>query len=350
MENRTIVVVVNGKRKEFEIECEKDVVIDDCSFELKKKKVKEDNVLYITGKKIKEEGCYDERHKIATNVTMVAINAAQDIAYVTEDETLHLYHKDHAKQLKRNVKQIKFTTNGLYYLTTSGLLFRRGNNALHEFLGKDIDTFSCCSGSIIYVKQGVLYGFGDGAQGLLGDYNTSEHEVTIPVIIAYNVKSVSIHMQHLLFITNDKQLYGLGSNSHMQLKNDTQKRYLSPVFIADNVVNCFAGHSVTLYNTPTGLVGCGDGVLNVMNDQNKAIHNVYKRIVTHNMCKKVKISNNFNVFNIDGSLWCIGGVYHNKDLKLTTSHINAKPTILSEAGEIVGDFDVSLYNVAFIVE
>lgn len=102
------------------------------------------------------------------------------------------------------------------------------------------------------IIDGDLYGLGDNAKGQLGFGKTDPEEVyyTEPVLIAENVIHVDAYNSTVIFITDKKELYGLGESIWGQLgtpvdedKSDGHICIVTePLFIADHVVYAELGN------------------------------------------------------------------------------------------------------------
>ena len=359
MENRTIVVVVNGKRKEFEIECEKDVVIDDCSFELKKKKVTK-NTLYVTGKKLGNlRDNYSKRREVATDVKLVALSNNTGLAYVDTDGGLYKYDGIKSVFVADGVTQIGFQNNTLFYISCSAL-WEYGSGGINTKIQYDVSTFSCGYASTMFISRGKLFAFGIGDDGVLGDYNTKCHNVDPPICIARNVRQVSTSPTHTVFVTNDNEMYGLGQGRYGRLgdKNKNPHIVLAPIFIKKDVKKVFTSHYNTMFITTSDvLYGLGDAMNGKMNDKISKNHDAMTPlIIERNVCDVRSNRENATLIKCkDGSIRVVGLTNFNQSItehtltkSQTVTHLTT--SLMNEPNEKIGDFDINDRNIAFIVE
>ena len=355
MENRKIIVTINGKRKEFDVECEKGVVIDDCSFELKKKKVTK-NTLYVTGKKLGDlNENYTEREEIATDVKLVALSR-NILAYVEADGELYTYNGEKTGWIDSNVTQIEYQSDTLYYISKNTLCKLPYHHNRSTVVYSDVSMFSCGVNAVMFISKGGLYAFGNGNHGVLGDYVKKYHDVKAPICIAHNVRQVSVGREHTVFVTNDNDMFGLGEGRYGRLGdgNITTHVVLSPIFIKKNVNKVFAGRIQTLFTTTIdGLYGLGDAQHGQMNDQKDNDHNYLTPYYIQSSVVDANPGNSdATLFKINNdNLYVVGLTKYNQDLSgCSTDESTLVKHLMNEEGEKVGDFDISLRNIAFIVK
>ena len=363
MGKRKIIVTINGKRKEFDVECEEGVVIEDCSFELKKKKVTKKNTLYVTGKKLHENGFYSERKEVATDVKLVALSNNNGLAYVKPNGVLYIYDGKISRFVAINVTAIGFLNNVLYFIQRD-ILHTMPNQDSVTFveIHRNVASFSCGPDAIMFItKSGELYAQGQGCYGKLGDYVSDNHIVEDPIIIARNVKKVSVGDNHVLFITKKNVLYGIGYPNNGRLGNNKSAMspcILSPIRIAGDISDATAGWRHTMYkynNDPLDeLYGVGRSNHGIMNNNQTLAYDQLEPICVAALIKEVK-NNEHSILmkTTSDSIVILGMTQYNMDLRCEGTNNNRIHTcvyIINQCDEKVGDFDINNSNIAFIVE
>lgn len=92
--------------------------------------------------------------------------------------------------------------------------------------------------------ENPLWGMGYNHNGQVGGDNTNEPD---PILITYEVESVSAGDWHTLFIDKNNVLWGLGYNFHGQLGDGSTSDRHEPVQIASDVVEVSAGEHHSLF-------------------------------------------------------------------------------------------------------
>ena len=119
---------------------------------------------------------------------------------------------------------------------------------------KDFSTYS--RNTAVINTKNELYMFGDNTNGQLGIGNTKDcYDLTLPVKVLDNVRSVSCGTDYVLAVKYDNTLYSWGKNDYCQLMNGKtsyDSDYVpvySPTKVAENVLKACAGKDDSGYIT-----------------------------------------------------------------------------------------------------
>ncbi len=171
-----------------------------------------------------------------------------------------------------NVAKIGGGSERFIFLKTDGTLWGMGNSSDHAFV--TIPEGSSSVSTPILITEGVkdfstgyrntgyinnnneLYVFGSNAQGQLGIGNTeSSWNLTLPIKVLDDVRSVSAGCDYFLAVKNDNTLWAWGKNDYGQLMSGTtsyDNGYVplyTPTKVADNVLKACAGDDNSAYIT-----------------------------------------------------------------------------------------------------
>jgi alpha-tubulin suppressor-like RCC1 family protein len=121
------------------------------------------------------------------------------------------------------------------------------------------NVIDCSAGGndTVYVTdEHQLYGMGSGYYGQLGQGNNLTYST--PVKIADSVAIGEAGENHILYLTTDGTLYGIGLNIDGELGDNSRINRDKPVKIATNVASISAGDDFSMYVTKAGeLYGMG---------------------------------------------------------------------------------------------
>ncbi len=184
-----------------------------------------------------------------------------------------------------NVVKIGGGSERFIFLKTDGTLWGMGNSSDHALI--TIPEGSSSVSTPILIAEGVkdfstgyrntgyinnnneLYVFGSNAQGQLGIGNTeSSWNLTLPIKVLDDVRSVSAGCDYFLAVKNDNTLWAWGKNDYGQLMSGTtsyDNGYVplyTPTKVADNVLKACAGDDNSAY-------------INLSNELYFAGHNLY---------------------------------------------------------------------------
>ncbi len=119
---------------------------------------------------------------------------------------------------------------------------------------KDFSTYS--RNTAVINAKNELYMFGDNTNGQLGIGNTKDcYDLTLPVKVLDNVRSVSCGTDYVLAVKYDNTLYSWGKNDYCQLMNGqttSDSDYVpvyTPTKVAENVLKACAGYEDSGYIT-----------------------------------------------------------------------------------------------------
>lgn len=120
-----------------------------------------------------------------------------------------------------------------------------------------IKDFSTCSRNTAVINtENELYMFGDNTNGQLGIGNTEDcYDLTLPVKVLDNVRSVSCGADYVLAVKYDNTLYSWGKNDYCQLMNGQTSAFsdyvpvYTPTKVAENVLKACAGYDDSGYIT-----------------------------------------------------------------------------------------------------
>jgi len=170
-----------------------------------------------------------------------------------------------------------------YSITGNGTIsYGDGNTFLFKTLVSGPTIAAAGSNTYYITNDGELFGVGDNAYGQLG-YESDDPtgyewwlgllQSSTPVFIAGEVASVATSGFHVLYITENGQLYGAGDNGVGQLGNSE--------VIANEVVAAAAGQNFSLFLTESGtLYGMGQVSLLGLSYEKRPIHKEYVTFLT----------------------------------------------------------------------
>jgi alpha-tubulin suppressor-like RCC1 family protein len=131
--------------------------------------------------------------------------------------------------------------------------------------------------------------------------------------IASNVTKVSPGELHVLFITSDGALWGIGYNDWGELGDGTTTTRTSPVKIADNVIDASAAHSQSIGTEVHSLFVKSDKTLWAIGNNRygqfgngTTISSTRPVMVANNVIMAVAGSQNSFFVKTDGTLWAMG--------------------------------------------
>ena len=119
----------------------------------------------------------------------------------------------------------------------------------------------CNYHSFIYTNDDVLYGFGFNDSINIG-IRTCVDNISKPTIIEYKfnetLKYIKCGRKHSLFLTQNKRVYGCGSNMHGQLTSKYINDNNSIKYLMDNIIDIqCSGYTSYFLNTNNTLYACG---------------------------------------------------------------------------------------------
>lgn len=156
-------------------------------------------------------------------------------------------------------------------------------------------------------EQGTLWGTGQSENGQLMEVREDLSRITEPVQIAQHVKHVDFSGEYfVIYLTENNQLYGLGTNLalvlHLPMMEDYQFIITEPVLVMENVVYAKCGYSTIIALTENGEVYMrGEGKYipsGTYSDPRKVMENA-KYVTAYD--------NTFAVIDNNDSLWTWGG-------------------------------------------
>jgi len=156
------------------------------------------------------------------------------------------------------------------YVTSDGSLWAMGANYFGQLgdstitdrnapvqVASNVTAIAGGSDFSVYVSSdGELWGMGYNGCGVLGKSVAigSFGDTPAQVTTATNVIAVSAGSDHILYLTNDGKLWGMGNNSYGQLGTGSSDdiNHVTPVQVASNVTAFAAGSYHSLYVTGDG--------------------------------------------------------------------------------------------------
>jgi alpha-tubulin suppressor-like RCC1 family protein len=165
---------------------------------------------------------------------------------------------------------------------TSDGAFDFGKNLVPFQIASNVVDVAAGNAFAIYLDDnGRVFGFGINRYGQLGAAHSGDTGaiVSTPQLVAENVSAIAAGGNgmggsgHILFITKDKKLYGMGCNSFGQLGNGSSDGtgsttvHSTPVLIAEDVTLAAAGSTHTLFVTSDGVLhGTGSSTYGELGD------------------------------------------------------------------------------------
>ncbi|HNX05463.1 MAG TPA: hypothetical protein PKI32_08160 [Opitutales bacterium] len=211
---------------------------------------------------------------------------------------------------------------------TTDTAFDFGKNLVPYQIASNVVDVAAGGCFAIYLDDsGRLFGFGINRYGQLGSAHSGDTNaiVSTPQYIADNVAAIAAGGEgmggggHILFITKDKKLYGMGCNSFGQLGigssdgTGTTVIHSSPVLIAEDVTLAAAGSYHTLFVTSDGkLHGTGSSTYGELGDGWNAHFSTTPKVITGapaNIAALAAGSYKSALLTTEGVLYCAGGNY-----------------------------------------
>ena len=348
MEEHTFVVIVGGKRKEVTFDFDKDENVDDYDVQVKRRKKL--NTLYLVKKDL-------ERQEIASDVMSVALSASSKIVYIQNND-LFLHNSTEDKRIAINVTQIGYMGDTLVFLKNGLLYIYNDDNECVEIVHnsiKDVVFFACGPDAVVFItKDKILYGYGNGDRGKLGDYMDGKHILFVPTVIAYNVKHCSVSDYHTVFVTYDNALYGLGNSNlgglgdFLSIRKNTNGHVFGPILITvTKVKKAIACLTSTIYIDNVTDKLCGTGL-----SKHRSL--TFKR-GSRVLCFNINLYTQAKVLDVKGHMFSIlikttDGLYlRGKNNYVADTDSNCW-TLINKKDEKVGDFDINKTSIVYIVE
>jgi alpha-tubulin suppressor-like RCC1 family protein len=182
---------------------------------------------------------------------------------------------------------------GIYTVEVSNSQgFMRSEQASFSFLSAASRAIYAASGDnhVVFIDNtGNLYGLGDNDKGQLGQ----THDEGMLYSIASKVKTVAAGQYHTLYITNDGKLWALGGNSSGQLGIGNSADATDPTLVAENVAKVSASKNHSMFVNSDGEVFSFG-------------YNYYGQLGDNSV-----VNRNAPVKIADNATSCASGFYHN---------------------------------------
>lgn len=217
---------------------------------------------------------------------------------------------------------------GKEYQIIEGILFGNTSEYYKDWVQiSDLDNIihiEACNGTLIFLtNDGEVYGLGSPEGGVLkiqtNEYNDNGDFVTVPILLFENCKYASLGVGFALFIKEDDTLWFLGTSKNGQSTTVIDAIY-EPIQIAENIQYAKAfGYTSAWIDAENSLYLCGDNSYGQIGNgsSGSGYPTLYKDIVTTpyfalKYCKSLSINDTNSVVQAEttyGAKYIWGGDY-----------------------------------------